>query len=183
MPEVNEDASLLIATSWQALGRAEIGRGDTRLCDSTVVILFAGFFLEASLTELIDKLGRMQDMRDFLRVQHPGLQDKLGWFYNEYVARDKAPTRKQMYKRGITRKLRRRFPGFSTIHKFRNDVAHGVINNSARSLTRTRLLRQQAKEIVDSLFEISAKAGHDVLRETTYWQAITIHAQQQSKDV
>ena len=176
MPEVNDDASILIATSWQALRRAHLSSGETRLCDCTVVILFAGFFLEASLTELIDRLGRTQEMEKFIGLPFPGLQDKLAWFYKEYVARKKASTRKDLYRNGIVKKIKRKFPGFGQLHQFRNDVAHGVINNNARSLEKTLRLRKKAKDIVDSIFEIASKRGHDILRDTTYWQAIASHA-------
>jgi hypothetical protein len=84
---------ILIAISWQALNRALSGRADTTLCDCTVVILFAGFYLEADLNDLIQRLGRTREMRASLKKQTPGLGDKLASFYNEYVARVKASVR------------------------------------------------------------------------------------------
>lgn len=36
----------------------------------------------------------------------------------------------------------------------RNDISHGVINNSGRSLAHAQRLRQQAKDIVSELFTI-----------------------------
>ena len=176
MPEVNKDATILVATSWQALCRARNSTGETQLCDCTVVILFAGFFLEANLNEIIERLGLYNQMKKFLCPKkskyEPGLQPKLAWFYNEFVARQKASNQDQMYKNGIKRKIGRKFPGFAELHRFRNDISHGVINKTARSLQKTEGLRQQAKEIVDSLFEITERAGHDIPRDTTYWDAI-----------
>ena len=132
--------------------------------------------MEASLTELIDRLGRTQEMEKFIGFRFPGLQHKLAWFYNEFVARKKASTRKELYRNGIVNKIKRKFPGYGQLHQFRNDVAHGVINKDARSLKKTIRLRQKAKDIVDSIFEITRKRGYDILRDTTYWQAIASFA-------
>jgi len=132
--------------------------------------------MEATLNEIIERIGRRHDMLGFLRNPHPGLQDKLAWFYNEYVARKKALTKKQMYRDRIADKIRRKFPGFAGLHRFRNDVAHGLINKDARSLETALTLRQQAKDIVDSFLKITRKAGHDIRPETTYWEAIESHS-------
>lgn len=163
---------ILIAISWQALNRAVLGDARTRLCDCTVVILFAGFFVEANLNDLIERLGRKTDMLSFLQRSHPGLQDKLAWFYNEYVARFKAPNRTTLYRQGIDKKLRRRFPGFADLYRFRNDLAHGVVNSNAASIQKTQRVRQQAKNIVKSLFDIAAAQGHVLRPSTNYYKAI-----------
>lgn len=84
---------ILIAISYQALNRARARDPRTQECDCTVVIVFAGFYLEADLNDLIRQLGREADMLNFVdprRRRSPGLQDKLAWFYNEYAARKKA---------------------------------------------------------------------------------------------
>jgi hypothetical protein len=94
MPEGSKDAAILIATSWQALNRANFGNPNTLITDCTVVILFAGFFVEANLNYIIEEMGMTAHMRGFLKKDYPGIQDKLGWFYNEYVARQKVGTRK-----------------------------------------------------------------------------------------
>lgn len=44
MPEGSEDATILIATSWQALKRAKAGDERTMITNCAVVIVFAGFF-------------------------------------------------------------------------------------------------------------------------------------------
>jgi hypothetical protein len=46
VPEGTKHAAVLITTSWQALNRAVQGDHDARLCNCTVVILFAGFYDE-----------------------------------------------------------------------------------------------------------------------------------------
>ena len=175
MPEGSKDAAILIATSWQALGRAIQGNSATEICDCTVVTLFAGFFIEANLNYIIDKLGKKKQMIAFLdNKKFPGIQDKLGWYwyYNEYVARAKAKTRKELLSKRFLSKLRRRYPGFAALYRFRNDLAHGVINRTARSLPRVVRLRQQAKDIVDDLFAVAERAGHSIPRVITYQEAI-----------
>ena len=108
----------------------------------------------------------------FLNAKYPGLQDKMAWFYNEFVARSKTSNRRALYKRGVTKKIRRRFPGFAKLYKFRNDLSHGVVNGSAQSLAEAQQLRDQAKHIVSELFTILQKRGHDIPRDTTYNEAI-----------
>jgi len=48
MPEVTPDATLIIATSWQALSRAETGDERASICNCTVIIVFAAFFTVAA---------------------------------------------------------------------------------------------------------------------------------------
>jgi hypothetical protein len=172
LPEAGRHAPILIAISWQGLHRAIREGQQSLLCNCTVVILFAGFYLEANLNYIVDHLHMTGQMNAFLHHPHPGLQDKLGWFYNEFVARSKAVNRGELYSSGITEKIRRRFPGFAKLYRFRNDISHGVINRSARSLSEAQRLRQQAKDIVNELFEIVRERGRDIPRATTYYQAI-----------
>lgn len=168
MPEVDYNATLLIAISWQALNRAKSGHDRTLECDCTVIILFAYFFIEATLSQIMEKMERYPDMKAFVNNDHPGLLLKLGWFYNEYVARDKAQTREEMFDKGIKSKLYRKFPGFYKLREFRNDVAHGVIRRSYANLDLAESLRSKAKDIVDKLFDISNSSGFDIPRGITY---------------
>lgn len=173
MPKVDIHSSILIATSWQALGRALQGRPDTLLCNCTVVILFAGFYVEAILNFIVESIGMKPQMESFLKKPYPGLQDKLAWFYNEFVARTKASNRTDLYnKHDIRKKIRRRFPGFDKLYKFRNDISHGIINNSARCVNETKQLRQQAKNMVGEFYSIMQKHGYDIPRENNYYQMI-----------
>lgn len=173
MAEGSKDAMILITTSWQALGRAIQNDPATLICDCTVVTLFAGFFIEANLNYIIEKLHMKKEMIAFFNHnQYPGLQDKLAWFYNKYVAKVKAKTKKELFDKGIKSKLRRRYAGFATLYRFRNDLSHGVINDSARSFTKVVKLRQQAKKIVDDLFDVTARAGYPISRDITYQKAI-----------
>lgn len=173
MPEAGRHAPILIATSWQALGRAVNEGPDTRLCNCTVVVLFAGFYVEANLNHIVQKLHMGNHLRAFCGAKkHPGLQDKLVWFYTEFVARARSPDLRTAYSRGVARSVRRRFPGFARLYRFRNDISHGVINQSGRSLLQAQRLRQQAKNIVSQLFAIMERRGHQIARTTTYFQAI-----------
>ncbi|MGE3578804.1 MAG: hypothetical protein AB7I25_10120 [Vicinamibacterales bacterium] len=172
MPRDDAHPPILIAISWQALGRAHDGRTETLLANCTVVILFATFFIEANLNYLIRRLGRTADMRTFFGGRHPGLGDKLAWFYNEYGARARVTHRGHSRWKGVHRKVRARFPGFAKLHRFRNDLSHGVVNGSARSLVEAKRLRQRAKDIVGDLYSLAAKAGHTVRQPTNYQKAI-----------
>ena len=172
VPEGGKHAPVLIATSWQALNRAISEGQQTLLCNCTVVILFAGFYVEANLNHIVEELARSGQMRAFVGNRHPGLQDKLAWFYNEFVARSKAKNLKEFRGRGTGSKMRRRFKGFAKLYRFRNDLSHGVVNASAHSLPEAQRLRQQAKDIAADLFAILRKHGHEVSRDTAYVEAI-----------
>src|SRR4030067_48698 len=119
MAEANIDASLLIATSWQALGRVRAGERETTICNCSVVVVFAAFFGEANLNHVVGRLRKTREMKAFLNgAKHPGLRDKLSWFYNAYVATRKAARAGKPFKRRIGPKLERRFPGFTDISRF-----------------------------------------------------------------
>ena len=105
MPEVSKEVSIIIATSWQALNRAISGNQETLICDCTIVILFAGFFLESKLDYIIEEMKLKSEMKVFLKKKYPGMQDKLSWYYNKFVARAKAKNSKQLYSKNIKRKI------------------------------------------------------------------------------
>lgn len=173
MPEAGRHAPILIATSWQALGRALDEGPDTRICNCTVVVLFAGFYVEANLNHVVRVLKLRSRLDAFTGgKRHPGLQDKLAWFYNDFIATVPATDLRTARKHGIDRKVRRRFSGFAKLHRFRNDISHGVVNKSGRSLAQAQQLRQQAKNLVSELFSILERRGHKIRRATSYWEAI-----------
>jgi hypothetical protein len=146
MPEISKDASILIFISWRALKQAEQRNERTRIANCTVAIVFAGFFIEANLNQIIEALGKRQEMMDFLNKKNPGLQDKLAWFYHSYVAQSKLKAN-QAHMKELYEKLRVRFPGFCEIHKFRNDISHGNIDTSTANLIDADKLRLQAKRV------------------------------------
>jgi hypothetical protein len=172
MPEGSEDATIMIAISWQALKRAESNCDPIPISDCTVAIVFSAFFIEANLNLLIKKMNKTSQMERFLGNPNAGLQDKLAWYYNFFVAKSMLVDREKMYKNDIVRKLRRKFPGFGEIYDFRNNVSHGKINPKTANLNNAIRLRNQSKAIVDCLFEIATKAGYNISRDITYIEAI-----------
>ena len=101
-------------------------------------------------------------MKDFVRLRHPGLYPKLSWFYNKYVGNGKAPSKEDFKKDEFSNELFERFPGFEEIHRFRNDVAHGVIDKSLANLKDAKRLRCNAKDIVSDLFDIAESASYNI---------------------
>jgi hypothetical protein len=178
VPEGGRDAPILIAISHQALQRQlTVGDPKTQKADCTVVIVFAGFYIEATVDVIVDRLNMKSQMDAFLNPNnnphyHAGLQAKLAWFYNEFVATKKAANRNQFSQIRTYDKIRRKFPGLAKLHKFRNDVSHGKIGSPADSLQETQALRAQAKTIRDSLYAIAQRRDPSVQPDTTYWDAI-----------
>lgn len=177
MPEVSKESTILIATSFQALQRLKTENNDTEICDCTITILFAAFYIEANLNYILFRINAWVKMKTFLRMngkhQHPGLQDKLLWFYNEFIARKKASNKSDFNKMGFYKKIRRKFPGFSDIYKFRNNISHGSINLNLTKFDKANDLRNKAKDIVDNLFSVMEIAGYKIPREKTYTKVIS----------
>jgi hypothetical protein len=177
MSEGSDHAAILIATIYQALNRAIQGNQDMLITDCTVLILFAGFYVEATLNHIFEFIDK--DIKAFPLNEntnqgktHLGMQDKLAWFYNEFVEESKASNWNDLRKKNINAKLRTMFPGFSELHRFRNDITHGRINESAKSLATAQALRQQAKDLVGQLYAITTAKGYSVPRLVTYKDAI-----------
>jgi hypothetical protein len=187
MPKGDEHAAILIATSFQALNRAVSGKPDTLLTDCTVLVLFAGFYVEATLNQ---QSGKEPELRRFPLSktktngkQHFGMQHKLSWFYNEFIDQTKATNWDDIYANDIEAKLREKFPGFAEIYKFRNDISHGKINQSAKSLATAMQLRQQAKEIVAQLYRIINEKGYDVTPIPPYRDALSSFTNTEIREV
>ena len=177
MSEGSDHAAILIATSYQALNRAIQSNQDMLITDCTVLILFAGFYVEATLNHIFEFIDK--DINAFplhenstSGKRYPGMQDKLAWFYNEFVEESKASNWSEIRKKDINSKLRTMFPGFSELHRFRNDISHGRINETAKSLTTAQTLRQQAKDLVGQLYAITTAKGYAVPRLVTYKDAL-----------
>jgi len=139
MPESSNDAPILIAISYQAHDRAMSGNNLTLLCDCTVMIVFAGFFIEANLNHIIEVMGKEQEINHFWGYgegKKPGIQDKLAWFYNSYGDQpsinlgDATKGEKKNLKKELYARLRRKFPGFDELYDFRNDISHRKIDRS-----------------------------------------------------
>ena len=89
-----------------------------------------------------------------------------------FIAKNKAMTKKELRNKGIYKKLKRRYPGFIKLYNFRNDLAHGIINNTAKSIREVERLRQKAKDIVYDLYKVVKKSGYSIPRNVTYIKAI-----------
>lgn len=174
MPEISNNAAILIATSFQALNRAKTHDKATTLCNCTIAILFASFFIEENLDVIIKKMKKDREMEIFLnkrKGEHPGLLDKIGWFYNYSISSHKVDDKNSLFTQKLMGKLEKQFPGFRRIYQFRNNVAHGKINRRI-SLEDAKKLRMQAKSIVDTLLSTALELGCYIPREVTYTMAI-----------
>jgi len=178
MPEAGKHAPVLIAISHQARERQRAsGDPDTLRANCTVIIVFAGFYLEATVNAIVDQMNMRPNMEVFLNPNnlqhyHPGMQAKLAWFYNEFVATKKAANKNEFGKMKIYDQLESKFPGYVEIRDFRNGVSHGKIGQAADSLADALALREQAKDIRAELFAIGKRHDPNVDRDTTYWDAI-----------
>ncbi len=184
MPEISKNAAILIATSFQAWNRAKTGDKSTMLCNCTVTVLFAGFFIEESLDVIIRKMNVQREMKKFLEIKgnkHPSLEHKLAWYFNRYVANPKSIDRSALLTNKLEGRLNKRFPGFGRIYQIRNDVAHGKINRRL-TLKETDRLRFQAKSIVNDLLRIAADNGCNIPRDITYKMATAAADEQLSED-
>ena len=126
MPEASKDAAILIATSYQALKRAENSDKSTEVTNSMVIILFAGFFIEENLNVIIRKMKKQDEMALFFNgKKYPGLLHKIAWFYNSFVTLTSFSNQKELLKKNqkgellILGELEDRFSGFTEIYKFR----------------------------------------------------------------
>jgi len=177
MPEGSKHAAVLIAVSYQALNRALREKIDTRLSNCTVLILFGSFYVEATLNHILEFIGKDISKFPINEQSHnvkkfPGLQDKLAFFYNEFIENPKAKHWKELKSKNIYQEINGIFPGFSELYRFRNDLSHGCINDSANSLETAKHLRQQAKDLVNKLYDIAEENGYKVPRLITYQDAI-----------
>jgi hypothetical protein len=96
-----------MATSWQALGRALKEGADTTVCNCTIVVLFAGFYIEANLNHIVRVPRLKRRVRRFMgHKKHLGLGDKLAWFYNDFIAPVPAADLRAARRHGVDRKVR-----------------------------------------------------------------------------
>jgi hypothetical protein len=177
MSEGSEHAAILIATSYQALNRAIQANPETLITDCTVLILFAGFYVEATLNHIFDSTNKNIEAFPISQTNphgksYPGMKDKLTWFYNEFIEDNRATSWNKIREDRIAEKAINMFPGFSELHDFRNDISHGIVNESAKSLATAQNLRQNAKDIVGRLYAITSEKGYIVPRLVTYRDAI-----------
>ncbi len=172
MPEVSNDASILIAISYQALNRAINENPDTILCDSVVCILFASFFIEANLNSILNQSDLSEERSLFYRKSYPGLGEKLGCFYYKFISNSIVKSNKKDYVEDYIHVLDDKFPGFKQIYDFRNNLSHGIVDDIANCYTLTNNIRANSKSIVDSLYTILNENSISIARDVTYETAI-----------
>jgi len=176
MPEATSDAAVFIAASFQALNRALQNNKETIVCDSTIVILFAAFFLEANLNHINSELGLEEEMLDYLYgkrrkgKKYPGMLAKMKWFHNNFI-------REINFKKGINeikKELEAEFPGFSQVYEFRNKISHGKLDLVKANLEEAEKIRKQIKSAVNKLYDVTfSKTGIKIPRGKTYKEAIS----------
>lgn len=177
MSEGSKDAAILIAVSYQALMRAKTNNGERRFTDCTVLILFAGFYIEATLNYIFETTGKditsfpLSDDNNRGRI-NCGLNDKLIYFYNEFVKDREATNWQELRLLSRTWQVEHTFPGLRALIDFRNTISHGEISMDAMSIGYAMEMRQRAKEIVNQLYQITEAKGFKIERLTTYKKAI-----------
>lgn len=171
MVEVSEDAMKLITTSWDASKRLASGKSTDEICDKLVILGFACFYIEASVSAIINSLGETEKMlnkycenRNKNTYCEPGLLYKFKWFCSYHCPGFGEKFLNCSYKICLT-KLEEEFKGFGKLYKFRNKLSHG---ESFIDLVNDKLeveeLRQRAKDIVGKLDSLSGLPG---LRNTS----------------
>ena len=190
--EVSHEAMFLLTTSYQAYKRIEnpglyfkFDR-DTVPCDELVTIVFLGFYIEASLTNIIERMGRLNELVNCFypkkkpKIFNIGLRRKISWFYTKYVENEE-PDRDKLNdpNKKLDEKLEARFPGFTQINEFRNDIAHGELSEAIRrTLTDYRDpnivddLRTKSKNIVDTLLEIANKSACSLITKNYSYEDV-----------
>ena len=171
MPEVSDNAAILLATSYQAKRRAELCEGDLRFCNAIVVLIFACFYIEETIDVVIKELDRTKEMEKFTNNK-PGMLGKFAWFYNNYFLKEPKSNYSNLYggdKQLILDTIESVFPRFKDLYNFRNNISHGKINDLAKNFNDVRNLRQAAKNIVSILLR---KVNRQQLRVVYFDSAI-----------
>jgi len=154
MAEVSDNASIFIATSFQAMERAKFGiPHNSETVNLMVSLVFLGFYLEENLDVIINRLNKNNELIELFGKKEFGLKYKFGWFYNSYIASSKLIKSNKLFMDGLLKNLEARFPGLEKIYTFRNPVSHGKIKHSL-TIPDVYLLRDRAKAITDELLEI-----------------------------
>ena len=180
MAEVSDNAAIFIATSFQAMKRAEFGIPPNAVTVNLMIALvFLGFYLEENLDVIITRLNKDIELKEFFNDRKSkkklGLLNKFGWFYNSYVTQSSSMLKKSSSKfmEDLVGNIEGRFPGFEKIYTFRNPVSHGKIEHSLL-IPDVYVLRERAKAITDELLEIvKQKEGVVIEKNISYQDAIT----------
>jgi len=177
MPEATYDATFLVTISHQAMQRACDGDQLTQPFDCIVVIIFAGFYIEANLNYIIKNIGRNKDLYKYFNRQNLGLGQKLAWFYNEYIARKKAEKVEDLGKNGLNiyRKMSKKFHGIGEIRRYRNLISHGKVDTIGLNILTADHLRQRAIDITNDLYKIAKSNGFEMKRLVSFEDVLLEH--------
>jgi hypothetical protein len=151
MPEVCQNATILLAISWQAFDRIKSDRFDLRVCDSVVAIVFSCFYMEESFNVIIDEVvKRNHDLKKPSRDS--GMLKKCLWLFNElYLDNEQRlenPYKKTNNEFDLLLPLCQEFPEFRKLLQLRNDISHGEVEKIIPYLDEISHLRQSAKDII-----------------------------------
>lgn len=196
--EVSDDAMVLISISHQARERYKhYGKymkviGNVLPCDNLVTAVFLGFYIEASLTSIIEQMGENACLKKFNRNRKEydtGLIVKLAYFYNAHiVSKDEQKASFDEFKKAfpyngnpsLLQKLDNEFPGINDIDYFRNKISHGKpseaikrIINDYRDINDVDKLRDYAKAIVDTFLKFAHMEGYkEITKSVGYEDAL-----------
>ena len=179
MSEISASAAFLIAMSSQSIQRAKLESRELFISNSTACIVFAAFFVEASLTAIIINKEWASELYDRYK-NFPGLLSKMVFFMGKYPNDfpDIPLNKKGRYdpENALTT-IDSEFPGFRKLHDFRNSVCHGDLMGvkppkfvPIPNFEKLQEMRQIAKNIVDRLIELS---DLESLRTCTYSEAVS----------
>jgi hypothetical protein len=165
MPEVSENAMFLITASYQPFTRIEYGNKYTIPCDMLTTLVFLGFYIEATLDYIITEMEQKDEMIDVIGHKK-GLGYKLFWFYNRNVTHITFNDLKEFRGAFNLGLLYDKFIDLKKILDFRNDIAHGDIDEAIKrikdykeDIDAVSLLRTSAKRITNKLVCIAYDAG------------------------
>lgn len=151
MPEVSENAAILLAISWQAFDRIKSDSFDRKVCDSVVAIVFSCFYMEESFNVIIDEV-----VKENYSLKKPsrnsGMLKKCLWLFNELFL-DKEQRLDDPYKKtnnefDLLLLLIEEFPEFLKLTRLRNYISHGEVYEIVPYLDEISNLRQSSKDII-----------------------------------
>jgi len=172
MSEVSKNAAIFLATSYQALDRAEKTGGAIKFCNSIVTLIFACFYMEETIDIIIETLNKSDEMHKFLNDDYPGIFKKFAWFFNYYLSDDKKSKDRLLKNQNYSytmEVINQAFPHFKELYKFRNNISHGKINEIVQNFENVIIFRQAAKDKVTKILNIS---NLNEMRNITYQSAI-----------
>ena len=200
--EVSEDARFLINTSYQAYKRIDVNDKDTFYFNTLVAIFFLGIYLEESIDHIIDQMNnKYEEMTVYLKPHPPGLLNEFVWYYNEFIAEQNGEPKQEksniyFNKQNLPttmEKLEKEFEGFTIIYEFRNDIAHGDLDEAIerikseyKAITDVDSLRTKAKKITNKLVNIAQDAGYEFIKKDKSFPAAIgtmVRAEPSSSDI